>query len=202
MIIIFDLDRTIFDTEKFKKDIAKILNIPIGRYNKDCKKYFIDKKKVYNPYELLRMLKTEKRIFSMKNYKEKIEGLLAVNNRYLFSGAIDVIKKFKKQGDKLILMSVGHRLWQKKKINSLNIEKYFDRIIILEREKYKNLKFLKNDPPAGGDKILIINDNAGETLDMKKAIGKCEVCLIRGPYSKNIKHNLKIYHRLSGIPHQ
>lgn len=192
MIIIFDLDRTLFDTEKLKKDIANVLNISNKQYNKDCKKYFTDKEKVYNPYELLRILKSEKRISSIKDYKEKLEGLLAVNNRYLFPGAIDAIKKFKKQGDKLILISVGYKLWQKKKINSLSLKKYFNRIIILEREKYKNLGFLKNDPSADGDKILIINDNAGESLDMKKAIGECEVCLIRGPYSKNIKHNFKL----------
>jgi FMN phosphatase YigB (HAD superfamily) len=189
MIIIFDLDRTIFDTEKFKKDIAKVLNIGNKQYNKDCKKYFSDKKKVYNPYELLRMLKSEKRIPLIKNYQIKLEALVKNANKYLLLGALDVLKKFKNRGDKLILISVGYKPWQKKKINNLNLKKYFDRIIILEKEKHNNLDFLKKKK----DKILIINDDAGEALDMKKVIGKCEVCLIRGPYSKNKKHNLKLY---------
>ncbi len=189
MIVIFDLDRTIFDTEKFKEDIAKILNININQYNKDCEKYFTDKKKTYNLYELLRILKSEKRISSIKNNSEKIENLLKNSKRYLFPKATEVLEKFKNRGDKLILISVGPLSWQKKKINSLKIKNYFDRIIILEKEKYKNLDFLKKE----NDEILIINDNAGETFDMKKAIGKCDVCLICGPYSGNAKHNLKTY---------
>ncbi len=189
MIIIFDLDRTIFDTEMFKKDIADILNIPIGRYNEDCKKYFTDKEKVYSPRELLRILKSEKRISSIKKYREKIDNLLEDAEKYLFPESLEALKKFKKREDKLILISVGHKLWQRKKINRLKIKKYFNRIIILEKEKYKNLDFLKKE----NEKILIINDNAGETIDMKKAIGNCEICLIRGPYSRNVKHNLKIY---------
>ncbi len=189
MIVIFDLDRTIFDTEKFKEDIAKALNIPVGQYNMDCKKNFTDKKKVYNPYELLRILKGEKRISSIKNFRGKIHNLLKDSNAYLLPKVLDVLKKFKKRGDKLILMSVGYKPWQKSKINSIKIKKYFDKIIIVEKEKYNNLEFLKKEE----EKILIINDDAGEVLDMKKAIGKCEICLIHGPYSRNAKHNFNTY---------
>ncbi len=189
MIVIFDLDHTLINTNKIKKDIAKILNIDIAQYNNDCKRYFTDKNLVYNPYELLHILKKEKRISSVKNYQDKIEGLLKNADKYLYVGSLEVLKKFKKRGDKIILMSVGCLKWQEKKINGLKIKKYFDHIVILEKEKHKNLKFLKNEK----EKVLIINDNAGEILDMKKAIGKCEVCLIHGPYSKNAKHNFNTY---------
>ena len=95
MIIIFDLDRTIFDTEKFKKDAAKVLNIDIKQYNKDCKRCFTDKERVYNLYELLRILKSEKRISSIKNYKEKIDGLLknAKKSVYIATSANGLIRK-------------------------------------------------------------------------------------------------------------
>jgi phosphoserine phosphatase len=189
MIVIFDLDYTLFNTNKLKKDIAKILNIKIEQYNNICKKCFTDKNIVYNPYKLLRILKSEKRISAVKDYQEKIEGLLKNADKYLYDGAIEVLKNFKKRGDKLVLLSVGYERWQKKKISGLKIKKYFNPIVILEKEKYKNLEFLKKEKK----KVLIINDNAGETLDMKKAIGKCEVCLIHGPYSKNAKHNFNAY---------
>lgn len=198
MIIIFDLDHTLLNTNKLKKDIAGILNINIRRYNNDCQKYFADKNFVYSPYELLRILKKEKRVTSTKRYKERIENLLKRADKYLHVGALEVVKKFKAKGDKLMLLSVGDRKWQNKKINNLKIRHYFDLVIIIDGEKHKNLDFLKNSK----EKILIINDNAGETVDMKKVIGKCEICLIHGPYSKNVKHNFKVYHRLSGIPHQ
>ena len=189
MIVIFDLDYTLFDTNKFKRDIAKILNINIKQYNNICKRCFTDKNIVYNPYELLRILKSEGRISFIKNYKEKIENLLRHANKYLYDGALAVVKKFKERGDKLVLLSVGYKGWQNRKISGLKIKKYFDHIVILEKEKYKNLEFLRKEK----QKVLIINDNAGEILDMKKAIGKCEVCLIHGPYSKNAEHNFNAY---------
>lgn len=189
MIVIFDLDYTLFNTNKLKGDIAKILNIGIEQYNNICKRCFSDKNKVYNPYELLRILKSEKRIPSVKNYKEKIENLLKHANKYLHDGALAAVKKFNKRGDKLVLLSVGYKKWQHKKISGLKIKKYFNLIVILEKDKYKNLDFLKKE----NDDVLIINDDAGEILDMKKAIGKCEICLIHGPYSKNVKHNFNSY---------
>lgn len=189
MIIIFDLDYTLFNTNKLKRDIANILNINIEQYNNICKKCFTDKNIVYNPYELLRILKNEKRISLIKNYKEKIENLLKHANKYLYNGALAVIKKFKERGYRLVLLSVGDKRWQNRKINGLKIKKYFDSIVILEKDKHKNLEFLKKEK----ERVLIINDNAGETIDMKKAIGKCETCLIHGPYSKNVKHNFNAY---------
>lgn len=189
MIVIFDLDYTLFNTNKLKKDIAKVLNINIEQYNNICKKFFTDKNLVYNPYELLRILKREKCIPSIKDYKEKIENLLKHANKYLYNGALAAVKKFNKRGHKLVLLSIGYKEWQYKKIRGLKIKKYFNKIVILEKEKHKNLEFLKNNK----DKILIINDNADELSDMKRAIGKCEVCLIHGPYSNNIKHKFNAY---------
>jgi FMN phosphatase YigB (HAD superfamily) len=189
MIIIFDLDYTLLDTEKFNKDIAKSLGISIKKYNEIRKKHFSDKKIKYDPYKLIKILQDGKHIDSVKNYREKINRLVENVNSYLFPKALEVVKKFKKRGDKIILMSVGDKAWQKQKIGNLKIKKYFDDIVIIKKEKYKNLDFLKKEK----EKILIINDNAGETFDMKKAIGNCEICLIQGPYSRNVKHNLKIY---------
>lgn len=189
MIIIFDLDYTLLDTEKLKKDIAVIFNYSVKEFNADYKKLFADKKIPYSPYKHIRFLKKEKRIFSVAARDKKMDVLAKNTKKYLYTEALEVLEKFKKRGDKLILISIGDINWQNKKINALKIRKYFYRIIVIKRKKCGNLEFLKKEK----DKILIINDNAGETNDMKKAIGKCEVCLINGPYSKNAKHNFKIY---------
>jgi FMN phosphatase YigB (HAD superfamily) len=189
MIVIFDLDYALLDTEKIKKDMVGIFNISIKQFNADYKKLFTDKKIPYSPYKHIRFLKKEKLISSVSVCDERMDALVKNIKKYLYPKALEVLEKFKKRGDKTILMSVGDLKWQAKKINGLKIKKYFSRVIIVERKKCRNLEFLKKE----NEKILIINDNAGETIDMEKAIGKCEVCLIHGPYSNNVKHNLKVY---------
>lgn len=189
MIVIFDLDYTLLDTEKIKKDMVGIFNISIKQFNTDYKKLFTDKKIPYSPYKHIRFLKKEKQVFSVAICDKKMDTLVKNIKKYLYPKALEVLEKFKKRGDKIILMSVGDLKWQAKKINGLKIKKYFNRVIIVERKKCRNLEFLKKE----NEKILIINDNAGETIDMEKAIGKCEVCLIHGPYSKNTDHNFNTY---------
>lgn len=196
MIVIFDLDHTILNTEKLKKDMVGIFGISIKQFNDDYQKLFRDREMPYSPYKHIRFLKKEKLIYSIAICDRKMDALVKNIKKYLYPKALKVLEKFKSRGDKVILMSVGDLKWQEKKINALKIKKYFNRVIVIERKKCKNLDFLKKETlPAGRqeEKILIINDNAGETLDMKKAIGKCEICLIHGPYSKNAEHNFNTY---------
>ena len=61
MIIIFDLDYTLLDTEKFNDDIAKSLDVRIELYDAIRKKYFSDKKLKYDPYELIKVLQKDLR---------------------------------------------------------------------------------------------------------------------------------------------
>ena len=110
MIIIFDLDYTLLDTEKLKKDIAVVFNMGAKQFNEDCQKFFINKKIKYNPYSHIRFLKKEKRISSARDYGKKIDSLVKSMDKYLYPKVLDVIKKFKKKGDKLILMSVGDKI--------------------------------------------------------------------------------------------
>lgn len=193
MIVIFDLDYTLLDTNKLKDGLVNVFGLTKRQYSLDYDRIYTKKKTHYSPYKHLKLLAREGRILSLTKTKKKLENLIKGLNKYLFVYSEDVLKKFKKRGDVLVLMSIGDKAWQKKKIDNLKIKKYFDKIIILDKKKYQNLGFLKKSNPPVGSDILIINDNAKETLKMKKAIGKCVVCLVRGPYSRNVKHNFKIY---------
>lgn len=195
MIVVFDLDYTTLDSIKFKNDLGKTIGLSHKEFKVSYNKYFRDKinypslYRHYSPSKHLQILKKDNIIDSVKNCQKKVDLYLKKIDNYLFPEAENIIKRFKNKGNKLILISFGNKSWQKNKIDNLKIKKLFNKIVIVDKSKHEALNFLKKSK----EEILIINDNAYEIIEMQKAIGKCEVCLIRGPYSKNVEHNLKVY---------
>ena len=194
MIVIFDLDYTLLDSTKFRKDLASVFNMSDNEFNKDYKKYFKTKSINYSIDEHLKILKKQKQINSAEEIKikEKSDNFFQNIDSYLFPEAEETLKQFKNDGNKLILISFGNFDWQKLKIDNLKIKEYFDEIILEDscKEKSDFLKSLKDS----NEKILIINDNAKESFAMAKLLGEnCEFKIIQGPYSDNIKHKEKVY---------
>lgn len=182
MTIIFDLDYTLLDTKKFKAGLARTLGLNIDDFKRS---YFKNKKINYNLNKHLKIL-NQKETIKIKEFLKKLD-------KYLFPESINVIKKLKKN-NKLILLSFGDKAWQKQKINNLSIKDYFDEIILTDKNKIEALKPFLNTK----ERILIVNDNAREALEMKKVLKNCDILLTKGPYSDNIKHNEKI-HSLSEL---
>lgn len=186
MIVIFDLDYTLLDAKKFKIALAKALDISLEKFNNTYKENFVFKNGTnYNIKKHLKLLNKDKN----QPVKNNLNNLFKKLDSFLYPHSEKLIKNFYTKGAKLILISFGNKSWQKKKISNLKIKKYFSKILIANDNKHKTLGFLKKSK----ENILIINDNAREILEMEKAIGKCEVCLINGPYSENIKYGLKVY---------
>lgn len=191
MIVIFDLDYTLFDSIKFKNDLTSVFK---SDFNKDYKKYFKSKGVNYSIDEHLKILKKQKQINSEEEIeiKKRLDKFFQNIDSYLFPGAEETLKQFKNDGNKLILISFGNFDWQKLKIDNLKIKEYFDEIILEDscKEKSDFLKSLKDS----NEKILIINDNAKESFAMAKLLGEnCEFKIIQGPYSDNIEHEEKVY---------
>jgi len=185
MIIVFDLDYTLLNSNKFKIDLAKNLGISINKFNKDNKKYFFNNK--YSVFKHIKILKSKK-IFNEKVAGKKIKLLLKNIDKYLFPCSEKVIMQLKKRKYTLYLLSFGDKIFQKQKIYNLKIKKYFNKIIITDKRKglYANYFNKKNE------KIIFINDNAKESRIINKKNKKCRIILIDGPYCQNIKHNYKI----------
>lgn len=203
MLIIFDLDYTLLDTLEFKKGLAEALNLEFDVYHKNCKKYFKDKDILYNLEKHLKILEQENSDFKIN------ENFLSNIGKYLFPEADDILKKMKDAGHKLVLLTYGDVQWQKMKVENLKIKKYFDEIIYTDKGKgevIRNSKtplapLLERGGPGsthplplsrGEEKILIVNDNARECLEMREAIGDCEIFLVKGRYSENVEHDLEI----------
>lgn len=189
MIIIFDLDYTLFDAKKFRAGIAAILNLSLKEFDEKYHvKYFKSKKINYNFKKNLEIIKGEDKDLNTGLLEKKFDKFLLKINKYLFPEAEEILRRLKRAGHILILFTFGDKELQKQKVDNLRIKKYFAKIVFTAKEKNLPFNFLKNKK----EKIYIINDNAKESLLMKKYIKKGEIILIKGPYSYNAKHNLRV----------
>lgn len=161
MTYYIDFDNTLFDTVSFYNDL-KIIMKNYGIDEEIIKKYHIENKGIYSPLKLIDYC-IEKKIVDNKLIDEVVKHF---NNakKYLYDDAEDFLTKIKIIGNKLILLTYGDFDYQQKKIKPCLIEKYFDEIIITDKEKYSLDLDFKNG--------IFIDDN-------------CKVIkgiLIRNPY--------------------
>lgn len=150
MIIIkiyLDFDGTIYNSTKLYNEFINIFikhNINIDYLENIIKEYYQKEKN----YIIL-----AKKIIKDNNLDISI--LNEINNLYsnklLFKDAIPFLEKYYKKYD-LILLTLGNKEYQLKKINSINITKYFKDIIITNKDKskldidYQNGIFIDNNP--------------------------------------------------------
>ena len=187
MIIIFDFDYTLFNPEKLRQDIAKIF--PERNFSDDYQKYFKDKKISFSLNEYRAKLKEESGL-TEKQLDQRMaaaERLLKNSDKYLFPEALSLLEYYRRQGDRLVLLTFGNKSFQEMKVDNLGIKDLFDEVCFVEDEKkvHSIIESLKDS----GEKILIINDNAKESLEMMRKLGgQAELKLIKGPYSGNVEH--------------
>jgi len=194
MIVIFDLDYTLLDTEKFKIDLAKTIGISFEVFS-DSYRQFVSgdgtqqRKTRYILNEHLDSLIKSGAVKASekKQIEMKVEEFLKRIDDYLFAEAEDVLRNLKDRGHELILATFGNPEWHQLKVGNLSIKKYFDQIIITDKDKSPLIEFLKKNDKE----IAVVNDNAGETIAMQEALGHCQIILIAGPYSNNCEHNFE-----------
>jgi len=187
MIIIFDFDYTLFNPEKLRQDIAKIF--PERNFSDDYQKYFKDKKISFSLNEYRAKLREESGLTEnqLDQRMAAAEKLLKNSDKYLFPEALSLLEYYRRQGDRLVLLTFGNKSFQEMKVDNLGIKDLFDEVCFVEDEKkvHSIIESLKDS----GEKILIINDNAKESLEMMRKLGgQAELKLIKGPYSGNVEH--------------
>ncbi|NCO79854.1 HAD family hydrolase [Candidatus Falkowbacteria bacterium] len=187
MIIIFDFDYTLFNPEKLRQDIAKIF--PERNFSDDYQKYFKDKKISFSLNEYRAKLREESGLTEnqLDQRMVAVEKLLKNSDKYLFPEALSLLEYYRRQGDRLVLLTFGNKSFQEMKVDNLGIKDLFDEVCFVEDEKkvHSIIESLKDS----GEKILIINDNAKESLEMMRKLGgQAELKLIKGPYSGNVEH--------------
>lgn len=192
MIIIFDLDYTLFDTAKFKRDgLALFFNMNEAGFKDYYKKNFKDRGINYSPKKHLRALGWSHKEMAVK-LNEFDDWLEKEISRYLFPGAEQILKRFRQAGHKIILASFGDKGFQEQKISALKIngisaKKFFDEVIISDKIKADSEELKR----FRGENILLVDDNLKEAVGLKEILGdKCEIFLIDGPYARSGEDNI------------
>ncbi|GEM_PF-912704 len=199
MIYVFDLDYTLLDTKRFKEDLSSVFGMSVEEFSESYFENFKSKGLNYNLNKHLAILEKDGFIASKEQaeeIKKRFKEFMKNIDEYLFPEAEKIIKSLKERGNELALATFGDTEWQRLKINSLKLKKYFDKVIYEDKSKKENkeLKALGNL----GEKIIIINDNARELNELKEVFGdRCETKLIHERYSGNAKYEGKIYNDLS-----
>lgn len=147
MKIYIDFDGTLYDTTNLYNKFISIFK----KYN--INKEYIDKimHESYNNDKTLDSI--AKKIIKDNNLNNNI--LTEINTIYsndlVFKDVIPFLEKYYQKYD-LILLTLGNKQYQQKKINSSNLSKYFKDIIITDKDKskldidYTNGIFIDNNP--------------------------------------------------------
>jgi FMN phosphatase YigB (HAD superfamily) len=163
--IIFDLDDTLYNTQKFKDDMHAVLTshrithediLDSYKEARAGHNYSFDKHldilaKTYEHIE------TEKELIL-----QKLKDLLL--NIYTYPKVTDYLKELKKSHT-LILLTTGKESAQVAKIDRAGIKEFFHRICITQEEKHQFLKNLNLEGP-----VYVVNDKADENQMIRETL--------------------------------
>lgn len=158
MTYYIDFDNTLFNTVDFYNDLEIIMK------NYGITSEMIDKysnfNKLFSPIKLVN--------YCIEKYHINNEILNEINNHfkkandYNYNDIDNFLVSIKKKGNRLVLLTYGNYLYQDLKIKNSGLAKYFDEIIITEKEKdtleldFKNGIFI-DDNPTVISKLLLKN---------------------------------------------
>ena len=178
MKLYIDFDGTLFDNSKLYKQFISIFK----KYNiseKDINKLMKEKYQKHKCFDILAKDLIDK-------YNLDISILNEIDNLYskdlIYSDVIPFLEKYY-QNHELILLTIGNISYQQKKINSVDIDKYFKNIIITDKDKSK----LNINYPEG----LFIDNNPNELTKFYNSKAR-HLIRIKRETDKYSKYNLNI----------
>jgi putative hydrolase of the HAD superfamily len=195
-ILIFDLDDTLIDEQKY---VQSGFNYVASKISKEFSKTEIKK-------NLNKILNKNGRgntfniFFQTYNKKKIIEKFVKLYRKHtpnitLKIEAKNLLKKLKKLGFSLYLITDGHKLAQRKKINKLKLNKYFKKIYVTHEYGLKRMKpnlfcfrLIKKKEKVKWSEIVYIGDNPKKDFVKLNSVGAITVRVLTGPF-KNLKVN-------------
>lgn len=159
-----DFDNTLFDTRKLKDELFGVFK-SFGfseaeislTYKKACEDY------IYSPSEHSDEL-YKIRQFDKKKAEFDLNDLYNNIPEYLFNDSIDFLKSLDRDKFEINLLTLGDLDFQKKKVDSSNISKYFDNIYYCKDQKWIFLKTLVEP----SEKFYIIDDRGDALFEISK----------------------------------
>jgi len=185
--VVLDFDRTLFDTDSFKNDLAKSLSdlgVTSNIFFKLYPKAVTKNGDGVNSYNLNKHVKLMVRVVKFLSTKQTREKLLSVFKKsycYLYPETIKFLIKLKQNNFYLILLSHGPLVLQRLKINHSNIVSYFSEIVVLDG-KVKAPFFKKMTKKF--NRVWFVSDHLGELQRVKSNFAKVKLIMKLSPSSK------------------
>ncbi|MFH1359114.1 MAG: uridine diphosphate-N-acetylglucosamine-binding protein YvcK [archaeon] len=185
--IIFDLDNTLYDTEKLSEIAGKQaveemikagLNCTLGEGLRKFKEIIKEKDKFERLLSFFGPNKQDIVDIGLKRYYRDAE----FDSLDIFPGVIEVLNKLK-NNYKLFLLTQGEQSQQVRKINALGIESFFDEIFFAPVEKkeetFEQIRELEFKP----EEMLIVGDRIDKEIKLGNLSGMKTVKFNFGKYS-------------------
>ena len=195
-ILIFDLDDTLIDEQKY---VQSGFNYVANKISKEFSKTNI--KKNFNKILFKNGRENIFDIFFQSYSKKKmIQKFVKLyrNHRPNISlkvEAKELLKKLKRLKFSTYLVTDGHKLAQLRKINKLQLNKYFKKIYITHEYGHKKMKpnlycfrLIKKKEKVKWSEIVYIGDNPNKDFVKLNSVGANTIRVLTGPY-KNLKVN-------------
>lgn len=184
-IIVFDLDDTLYNELDYLisayEEISKYLSAKL--------KYTISKKEIFDEMYSLYKLKRNAFVEILEKYKIQditSDDLLSWYRNHIPKIELDktvenLLNDLKGKGFRLGIITDGRSVQQRNKIISLNVEKYFEHIIIseefgTEKPNIKNFDFFEKLYP--NCKYIYIGDNIKKDFIAGNKLGWTTICLL------------------------
>ena len=176
MIIVIDFDGVLFDDRKFKKEYIRIF-ADAGVTMREYEGAYRESKNAhggsYHPDTHLLLLKKMHTDFSIALIKKKRAELVALSFRYVFKDAEPFLASQKKKGLSLYMLSTGMG-FQKKKIKSSGLSRYFKKIKIIP-DSSKGAAMLRLLRGLRKEHFIFIDDKKEIVEEIKRAFPRASV---------------------------
>ncbi|MDD2656751.1 MAG: HAD hydrolase-like protein [Patescibacteria group bacterium] len=202
-MFIIDFDDTLFDTQKFKQELASsLLSLEIGE------------KLFWQTYAEARILSDGTFSYSFErhasileregfDYKQVLDNLNKVKEKikfFLFEDAIYFLESLKESKQDLYLLSLGDENFQKLKVEECSISKYFKQVFFRGKDKELVVKEILAENKDTN--VFFINDKIEESQKIKNDFQSIEVILKQAvtlTEEKYKKSGLKYFKTLTEI---
>ena len=184
--VVLDFDRTLFDTDTFKLDLAKSVKkfgVSDELFFKLYKKSITENADGVHSYNLQKhvgLMGDKVANLSPIKVRRGLLKIIANSRKYLYPETIKFLQQLRKEKFYLILLTHGHQAFQQKKVNGTGIVKYFNKLVILDGE-VKAPRFKQY--LSKFSKVWFISDHIGELVTIKATCPKVKLILKLGGYS-------------------
>jgi len=167
---IIDFDDTLFNAKLLKDDIAAVF----GEFGVGPQIFWESYKEARNSrdgkmlytftFERQLQVLTKDYIFiDIDQAKQRLNGLLTNQERYVFPDAAEFLATLKSRGTELILLSLGEENFQFKKLENSRLAKFFNQVFLVSDSK---LNILSQILGQESSQNVLVNDKIKETQEI------------------------------------